>query len=241
MKKISIMVLASLLAVSADAADLVFHSGAQRTHLIELYSSEGCSSCPPADAWISSLRTSPRLWKDFVPTVFHVTYWDYLGWRDPLADETFTARQRVYAASWGERTVYTPGLILDGAEWRGWGSEPPASDEAAGVLEARVRGSRVQASFTAPAGSGPYDVYGSRLGFGISSHVANGENAGRTLHHDFVSGGVVRAVMKEHDGKWTGDFALPDAPGVTTTQTGLAVWVVGRDGRPVQATGGILQ
>jgi hypothetical protein len=227
-------------ALPAGAADLVLRSGPQRTHLIELYSSEGCSSCPPADAWVSSLKASPRLWKDFVPTVFHVTYWDYLGWKDPLADQTFSARQRAYAASWQSGSVYTPGLVLDGAEWRGWGSEPPASDADVGTLEARVSGDRVAVRFSAPVGSGPYDVYAARLGFGISSRVANGENAGRTLRHDFVVGGLTRASLKEASGAWTGELALPAAPGVRVEKTGLAVWAVAQDGRPVQAVGGMI-
>ena len=240
MKKIFFMALAISLAASAEAADSVFRSVTGRTRLIELYSSEGCSSCPPADAWISSLRTSRRLWKDFVPVVFHVTYWDHLGWKDPLADEAFTSRQYAYAASWGNKSVYTPGFVLDGAEWRGWGNEPASSDEAAGVLEARVRGNRVRVTFTHPAAKGPYDVYGARLGFGVSSHVTSGENAGLTLGHDFVTGGMTRAALKERKGSWTGEFPLPSAPRLKTKRTGLAVWIVGRDGRPIQATGGML-
>ena len=241
MKNLLIATMTALLAVSADASSLVFRSGTQRTHLIELYSSEGCSSCPPADAWVSSLRTSPNLWKNFIPAVFHVTYWDNLGWPDPLANAAFTARQRAYAASWGIESVYTPGLVLDGAEWRDWGHAPPASGETVGILEARVIENRVHVSFVSPAKNGPYEVYGARLGFGISSHVARGENSGRTLRHDFVAGGMVRSSLNKRNGTWTGEFALPDAPHLTAAQTGLAVWVVGRDGRPIQATGGILQ
>jgi hypothetical protein len=240
MKNLLIAAMTFVLAAPSGAAELLFRSGAQRTHLIELYSSEGCSSCPPADAWVSSLRTSPNLWKDFIPTVFHVTYWDNLGWPDPLANAAFTSRQRAYAASWGIESVYTPGLVLDGAEWRDWGREPPASSETPGVLEARVTDSRVHVSFTAPAANGPYDIYGARLGFGITSHVANGENSGRTLRHDFVTGGMVRIALKNNNGTWSGEFALPDPPRLPAAQTGLAVWVVGRDGRPIQAIGGLL-
>jgi hypothetical protein len=240
MKNLLIATMTTMLAVSADASDLVFRSGTRRTHLIELYSSEGCSSCPPADAWVSSLRTSQNLWKDFIPAVFHVTYWDNLGWTDRLANAAFTARQRAYAASWGIESVYTPGLVLDGAEWRDWGHEPPASDETDGALEASVIENRVHVSFTAPAEKGPYDVYGARLGFGISSHVANGENSGRMLRHDFVAGGMVRISLKDGNGAWSGEFSLPDPPRLPAAQTGLAVWVVDRDGRPVQATGGFL-
>src|SRR6266436_651609 len=82
------------------AQELRFQSNAKQTALIELYTSEGCSSCPPAEAWLSQLKADPRLWKDFVPLAFHVDYWDYLGWRDPFASKEWTARQYRYSAAW---------------------------------------------------------------------------------------------------------------------------------------------
>src|ERR1043166_1377606 len=82
--------------VSAVAGELSFQSSEQRTPLIELYTSEGCSSCPPAEAWLSKLKTEAGLWKDFVPVAFHVDYWDHLGWRDRFASAVFTERQRAY-------------------------------------------------------------------------------------------------------------------------------------------------
>src|SRR2546421_8506510 len=105
-------------AFAAQAADRVFESGPQRVHMIELFTSQGCSSCPPAEAWLSKFKTEPRLWKDFVPLAFHVDYWDRLGWRDPFAAKEWTARQYQYSASWKSDAVYTPGFVLDGHEWR---------------------------------------------------------------------------------------------------------------------------
>ena len=86
------LLLAAALASSSSASELALRSGPARTHLIELYSSEGCSSCPPADDWVESLRKRPGLWKDFVPVAFHVTYWDYLGWKDSFGDPVGSAR-----------------------------------------------------------------------------------------------------------------------------------------------------
>ena len=80
-----ILMLAFGIPLMAQAGDKTFESGPQRTHLLELFTSEGCSSCPPAEAWLSKLKADPRLWKDFVPLAFHVDYWDHLGWRDPFA------------------------------------------------------------------------------------------------------------------------------------------------------------
>jgi len=106
--------------ISAGAGDIVLQSGPARASLLELYTSEGCSSCPPAEAWLSRLRDDARLWKEIVPVAFHVDYWDNLGWKDRFASAAFTARQRDYAARWNSGSVYTPGFVLDGQEWRGW-------------------------------------------------------------------------------------------------------------------------
>src|ERR1700751_3091725 len=102
--------------LNARAEDRVFESGPQKTHLIELFTSQGCSSCPPAEAWLSRLKNEPRLWKDFVPVAFHVDYWDRLGWRDPFAAKEWTTRQYQYSVNWKSEGVYTPGFVLDGRE-----------------------------------------------------------------------------------------------------------------------------
>src|SRR5438552_12328276 len=99
---------------------MTFESGDMQTTLIELFTSEGCSSCPPADAWISQLKESPDLWKKIVPIAFHVDYWNNLGWRDRFAKPEFTARQRWYVAAWRGDSVYTPGFVVNGREWRSW-------------------------------------------------------------------------------------------------------------------------
>jgi hypothetical protein len=235
--KVNVLLAFALLAPAARAAT-VFRSGPGRVSLIELYTSEGCSSCPPADAWLSSLAGEPDLWKTFVPVELHVTYWDDLGWPDRLADPAFTSRQRAYAASWGSGSVYTPGFVLDGSEWRGWGSRPPAAAEAAGVLVARIDGGRVRASWEPARGGAAFDVYVARLGFGLLTRVGAGENAGRALRHDFVARSLARAPLKAKNGRWSAELSVPPAP--AGERSGLAVWVVGADGRPVQATGGFL-
>ena len=75
-----------------------FASGDRRVSLIELYTSEGCSSCPRADALLSSLKSRPDLWKSFIPLAFHVDYWDRLGWPDRFANTEWTLRQRRMAS-----------------------------------------------------------------------------------------------------------------------------------------------
>src|SRR5690349_5159728 len=99
-------------ATQLGATTLSLESGPRKTHLLELFTSEGCSSCPPAEAWISGLKNDARLWRDFVPVTFHVDYWDRLGWRDPLASKEWTARQYEYSERWRRSGVYTPGFVL---------------------------------------------------------------------------------------------------------------------------------
>src|SRR5262249_36121801 len=125
-----------LVAGYSFAGDVSFQSGETQTTLLELFTSEGCSSCPPAEKWISNLRSNPDLWKKVVPVAFHVDYWDHLGWRDPFSKQEFTERQRSYAATWGGDSIYTPGFVVNGREWRGWFGGPslPAAPEKVGVL-----------------------------------------------------------------------------------------------------------
>ena len=102
----------------AFAGDLAFQSGPKKVQLLELFTSEGCSSCPPAEASFSRLVNDPRLWHEFVPVAFHVDYWDGLGWKDPFASFEWTKRQQTYAEKWKAESVYTPAFVLDGREWR---------------------------------------------------------------------------------------------------------------------------
>src|SRR5437870_9403607 len=122
-----------------SAESIRFQSETRQTSLLELYASEGCSSCPPAEAWLSALKEHPRLWKDFVPVAFHVDYWDYLGWKDPFSSKAWSERQSDYAEHWHSDSVYTPGFVLNGNEWRGWLTRdelPRPSSNSAGVLTA---------------------------------------------------------------------------------------------------------
>lgn len=166
-------------------------SSEQPTPVLELYTSQGCSSCPPAEKWLSSLTQSPDLWKQVIPLAFHVDYWDYLGWQDPFANQSYSARQRAYARSGGASSVYTPGFIVAGHEWRGWFQHQPLrlpeQHKAVGRLQLSLDGNAVEAEFKPqqPAPKG-LTLYVARLGFGINTQITNGENAGKTIKHDFV-------------------------------------------------------
>ena len=102
---IRILVLASLLAFPAYASQpIVVNSGAQQTAVVELYTSEGCSSCPPADQWLSKLVETPDTELDVLALSFHVDYWDYLGWKDRFSSAEYTRRQRMLGANNRQRT-----------------------------------------------------------------------------------------------------------------------------------------
>jgi hypothetical protein len=87
-------------------------AGAEQLVVVELYTSQGCSSCPPADEFLAMLASDPRI----LPLALHVDYWDYIGWADKFAQEKFTNRQRAYAKAVGSRTIYTPQLIIGGED-----------------------------------------------------------------------------------------------------------------------------
>lgn len=226
-----------LLAAPLAAAPWKFTSGPTRTHLLELYSSEGCSSCPPAEQWLGELRGAPGLWRDFVPVAFHVVYWDRLGWRDRFASKEFTARQYAYASQWGGDTVYTPGFVLDGAEWRATFERhlPPPAVEKTGVLSVEyAEGGAGRVSFAA---TGDFEVHAAVLGGGITSPVHAGENEGRTLRHEFVALALATAPLQAG----AAELNLPKPVVAGVTRHALAVWVTRRgELTPLQATGGWL-
>ena len=220
-----------------------FESSDTQSSLIELFTSEGCSSCPPAEKWMSALKSSQDLWKRTVPIVFHVDYWDHLGWRDRFAKPEFTSRQQHYAAAWGGDSVYTPGFVVNGKEWRSWfgGNAPPASSTKVGVLRMSLGDDGQFAATFIPATTQPRSLTlnVALLGNDLQSDVKRGENSGRKLRHDFVVLDLIQTNMTNELNRWTGSIALltrasDDKP------SAFAAWIT-ENGIPVQATGGWLQ
>jgi hypothetical protein len=226
-------------AFSARAGETVFESKPTRSHLIELYTSQGCSSCLPAEEWMSGLKNQPRVWQDIVPVAFHVDYWDHLGWRDPFASKKWTERQADYSVRWKTESVYTPAFVLDGKEWH-YGKLPDASTETPGVLKIAIDGERVTASFKVPPNaSGHYDIHVARLGFSLTSDVTAGENNGKKLSHDFVVLGLANETMKA--GAKELKLPAPTQKSTVDPRTAIAAWVTPAGQiEPVQAVGGWL-
>ena len=229
----------------AQAQTLKMESPRTQARLLELYTSEGCSSCPCADRWLSTLTDDRRLWNELVPVAFHVDYWDYMGWSDKYALPAYGDRQRKYARAGNIKTVYTPGFVLNGEEWRVWFRDheiPSFQPIEVGSLKVDVHDGRGRVVFDAST-SVNLDIaqlHMTILGFDLATEVQAGENRGRVLHHDFtVLSYVSTPLSKQVDG-FAAEIQLPlvEEP---ADRMALAVWVTDRRGpEPIQATGGWL-
>lgn len=238
--------LTSTLLASAPAAQFHFQSGLKQVSLLELYTSEGCSSCPPADAWLNRLHDSPRLWKEFVPMAFHVDYWNSLGWKDHWSSPEFSERQRDYAQLWHAENIYTPCFVLNGSEWHGWflrREVPGAASGDVGVLEVdSTDTNRWNATFVpAEPLKENLQIHAALLAGGLDSDVKAGENTGRRLHHEFAVLDLVQIGMANHNGVGHGKFILDTSRHPSEKALALAVWIT-HPGElaPLQATGGWL-
>lgn len=217
MRHPAIALLAAALAAPTLAAD------AQHPTVIELFQSQGCSSCPPANANINALAQRP----DILALSFAVTYWDGLGWKDSFAQPQFTQRQWDYAHGFGNAQVWTPQVVINGrANSTGTQSAPlqaliAGNDRGNGGPALTVSASAVDVAGKAER---PASVWLVRYDpQAIAVPIKAGENAGKTLPHR----NIVREFIKLGD--WAGGpahFVLPRA-----TRTGLATAVMVQSGR----------
>jgi hypothetical protein len=236
-----------LASLAALGAPIQFNSPERQVALVELYTSEGCSSCPPAESWLSGLKKSRGLWSEFVPIAFHVDYWDYLGWRDKWSSKEFSERQRDYAAAWGRESIYTPEFVLNGMEWHnGFGlrGAPGLSDTKAGILSVSSKDTnRWDVSFVpAAGGAASCEVNAALLISGLGSEVKAGENSGRHLKHDFVVLKLVSQPIARKNDVFQGAFLLPAGEKRLEGRLALAVWITrGGHPEPVQAVGGWIE
>ena len=174
-------------------------SGPRTAALVELYSSEGCSSCPPADLRLNALRQELGAGTDaaslVVPLALHVTYWDQIGWKDPLAQAQFDARQAELLRHQPRHVAYTPQFFVGGTELRGWDTQLPAAIRRINATPAAVNirlsatpgpdGTLLlEAQAAAPDAQTSGDLYVAVTESGIVSTVLRGENRGATLRHD---------------------------------------------------------
>jgi len=206
----------------SGGAECTASSAEHTVALLELFTSEGCSSCPPADRWLSALPTQNAVAGKVVPLALHVDYWDYIGWKDAFAQAGFAIRQRELTMQAGSSVVYTPQFFVQGKPYRRPSSasafktdldtiykRAPRADIALSLTP--VTGGKLAARVTARLrdgqASGAAGLFVVLYENGLSTKVQAGENRGATLRHDFV----VR--------EWIGPKALAETGGVEQTMT----------------------
>ncbi|HZV62356.1 MAG TPA: DUF1223 domain-containing protein [Methylophilaceae bacterium] len=222
-------------------AECTAQSGAITVPLLELYTSEGCSSCPPADEWLSKLQGT----KHVVRLAFHVDYWDYIGWKDRFAKAAFTARQKQAAALNGASFVYTPQMLLNGRDFRKWRSDSDLNRLIAGIsrptdikLAMKMTGPpgsqiQLQASAQVPE-STSVDIYLAIYENNLKSRINAGENNGRELHHDYVVRQLFGPYRFQQANHWQRTIPLTDD--WQTRDAGVAMFVQNRNsGEVLQA------
>ncbi|TFZ02112.1 DUF1223 domain-containing protein [Ramlibacter humi] len=187
MFKAAAALLATCAVMQAAAATCEAVSRPQLTPVIELYTSEGCSSCPPADRWLSGLKSAAAQGR-VVAQAFHVGYWDSMGWVDRFALAANTARQKEIAAANHESGIYTPQLVRNGQDWRDYGSALAVRTEPAraAIRLAEPEPGRFEATVTPADPAQSWAAYWTVTEHGHASKVKAGENAGEFLQHDFV-------------------------------------------------------
>jgi hypothetical protein len=187
--------------------------------VVELFTSQGCSSCPPADEAMAELSSRPGLLALTMP----VDYWDYLGWKDTLAQPAFSARQRAYAKLRGDRQVYTPQMVVNGSK-PCIGSDRVQVDRAIAVTTAGQQGLPAAVAISEKDGIVALEVDGSSpraAGVWVlpivksqTVQIGRGENGGRKITYT----NVVRGMMRV--GEWTGGKARFEVPLATAKGDG---------------------
>jgi hypothetical protein len=239
-----------LLSSAASAASCRAQSGSTQTALIELYTSEGCSSCPPADRWLAELAAEPALNGKVVPLALHVDYWDSLGWRDRFAQPGFSARQRALTALQGSTTVFTPQVMINGRTTLNWSrnsdfrqhiaainARPAEAELSLEIVPApdawltQVRG-RLQSRLAAARAG----VFVALYQDGLSSQVTAGENAARRLRHERVTRELIGPLPVAADGSFAHPHRFRPPENARPRDLGVAAFVQDQtDGQVWQA------
>ena len=220
-QKISIATSLILCALQpAYAAECSAKSGTATVPLLELYTSEGCSSCPPADKWMSNIKAG-----NVTPLAFHVDYWDYIGWKDKFSKADYSDRQRKIAAFGGAGFVYTPQFVMNGRDFKGWDNSRlnekieinqklasranlslDAVTEANGAITLKT-----SAQTTKPSDAKNVDVFVAIYENKLVSKVNAGENNGRELKHDYVVRDFFGAYQISNTNEFSKNFTLNGA------------------------------
>lgn len=247
---LGILVILTAFPAGLRAASCTAESGARRVPLLELYTSEGCDSCPPADRWVSGLP-SRGLPADTVVTLgFHVDYWNDLGWKDPYARPEFSVRQRAASQRNRARVVYTPQLLLNGKDYRRGVLKDTFADDVAALNRtpprarisltatfepARALSVRGRAYVHEDAERSDARVFLALYENRLANDVGAGENRGKRLRHDFVVRALAGPIPIARDGTAALGQRWALEPGWKPANLGLAAFVQN------ERTGDVLQ
>ena len=240
--RIAIALAALLAALDGAAASCSAESGERTTALVELYTSEGCSSCPPADRWLSGLGARGYVPQRVVPLALHVDYWDYIGWKDPYAKRQFSSRQRNLTQLQRLAFVYTPQVMLQGRDFRSWGGA--AFDREVQRINASAAKARIALEISAVerqafvvdvrvellpgARRDDAALYLAAYENKLSSAVTAGENRGHTLAHDYVVLEWLGPFSFDAAGRYADRRVLPLLPRAVPAHSGVVGFVQDR-------------
>jgi hypothetical protein len=212
-----LLLLGCLMAIPAYAVEkITAMSNGQQTAFVELYTSEGCSSCPPADQWFQALIELPREELDVLALAFHVDYWDYLGWKDRFGSPEHTDRQKLLGVKNSQESIYTPEFFVDGVEARGTrkviekirnANNRQASIQLKLSISKSAEALRLELQSDKPSISGNslqhrFFVYENQL----MSDVKRGENSGERLFHQRVVRYMSPALKLDHNNQHSIDI-----------------------------------
>lgn len=215
-------------------------AGASAPVVVELFTSQGCHSCPPADAFLGRLAKRPGV----IALSYHVDYWNYLGWRDPFSSKAATKRQKSYRWAMHTRMIYTPQMVVDG-RYEGVGSRvgymdrliAKASNQAAAVTVVMSRaGDMLKASLSAAANVKGADIWLVFFDKSQTTKIASGENGGKTIEYH----NVVRdfRVVGMYEGKAV-NLTLPAKDSSGVKRWGAALLVQMPNAGPIIGAGAV--
>ncbi|MBV7315664.1 DUF1223 domain-containing protein [Shewanella sp. NIFS-20-20] len=210
MWRVQLLIAGLIISLNVGAEQCQQSKSQQPLQWIELFTSQGCSSCPPADAWLNRWRDDPLLWHSVFPLAFHVSYWNYLGWHDPYSSSEFSERQYLHLNQRHTRNVYTPQILINAQEWRGWqgllgylAPSPTARVAMATNLGLCIEANdliwTIDHAYQAPSG---VTLHMAIVGMGLETSIARGENRGKILAQDFVVLLHQQQALTANQGTW---------------------------------------
>ncbi len=251
-RHLKLLLILTIISLSSQSFSQKFSSGEKQKIVIELFSSQGCSSCPPAEKFIRDLQKSPKLWKEYIPVVYHIDYWNYIGWSDPFSNKKNTNRQYSHKKNGNVKSVYTPSFIINGGEWKGFFSLkrqlPKLSNKDIGNLEVNIENNKLTAKFSEKSNLDNKSLLLNIvfLGMDIITEIKAGENDGKKVTESFVVlKQTVISPTKVNNKNIFWQVALDkdlkdNFNSKKSEKFAIAVWVSGSNMKPIQAIGGYI-